>query len=440
MPKRAASLDIGAHTPAPRLTHYLFRYPAKFHPPVARALIERYSDEGQRVYDPFVGSGTLLVEAAACGRPGIGSDIDPLAVAIADAKTHVYQSARLERSAAALLAAVDGFERRPSDYERMQWKDLAESTYERRAREVREWIPAIPNLHHWFRRYVILDLAHIRRAVELLDVPRTHRSFLRIIFASILRNASNADPVPVSGLEVTSHMRARDEAGRIINPYALLRDALRKGLVAARDFGEAARHDAAQRVLLHDATAPPTHLRGPVDAVITSPPYYGAVDYYRRHQLEMFWLGLTTSQDERLALLPHYIGRPKIPRSDPLLQRDAPAGRRVSHWMGILAENRPNSELAFRHYMTAMAHVFGSLAPVLDEGSPAVFVVGDSTWQGVRLPTQELFAELAADAFRLDEVLSYEIKNRYMSYERHNGADIGHEHVLVFRRTGATPP
>jgi hypothetical protein len=435
MPKRDAPLNIRAHTPAPRLTHYLFRYPAKFHPPVARALVERYSAPGEVVYDPFVGSGTLLVEAAAAGRRGIGSDIDPLAIAIARVKTHVYRPGHLATSAGALTDALATFELTAQDYDRLKWTDLAESSYDRRARQLREWIPAIPNLHHWFRRYVILDLARMRRAIAELEVPKTHRELLAVVFASIIRNASNADPVPVSGLEVTAHMRARDAAGRVVNPYGLLRAALVKALVACENYAEAAQADAVQRVVLHDATRPAKHLRSPADAVITSPPYYGAVDYYRRHQLEMFWLGLTESQVDRLALLPHYIGRPKIPMRDPMLRQAAPTGPLVTKWLSNLAETNPSSALSFRHYMTAMSRVFASLAPAIREGAPAVFVVGDSTWHGSRLPTKSLFAELAGPSFELDEVLNYAIKNRYMSYERHNGADIGKEWVLVFRRT-----
>jgi len=72
-------------------------------------------------------------------------------------------------------------------------------------------------------------------------------------------------------------------------------------------------------------------------------------------------------------------------------------------------------------------------------GSPAVLVVGHSSWNNSKIPTTELFGEIAGSAFTLREVLWYPIKNRYMSYSRHNGADINREYVLAFYRTNRLP-
>src|SRR5213593_2260764 len=53
--------------------HEFYRYPARFSPEFARAVIEAFSVPGDLVLDPFVGGGTAVVEAALRGRRAMGS-------------------------------------------------------------------------------------------------------------------------------------------------------------------------------------------------------------------------------------------------------------------------------------------------------------------------------------------------------------------------------
>src|SRR5579884_1205581 len=69
------------------ITHDYHRYPAKFIPQIAARLIKENSGKGDLICDPFVGSGTTLVEAIVNGRRMYGSDINPVAVLISKAKT-----------------------------------------------------------------------------------------------------------------------------------------------------------------------------------------------------------------------------------------------------------------------------------------------------------------------------------------------------------------
>jgi len=58
-------------------THYLnAKYRGNWAPQVARNLILRYSNEGDTILDPFVGSGTTLIEAKLLFRNAIGVDIN----------------------------------------------------------------------------------------------------------------------------------------------------------------------------------------------------------------------------------------------------------------------------------------------------------------------------------------------------------------------------
>lgn len=53
-------------------------YRACFKPQLPRFFIDRLTRPGDTVYDPFMGRGTTLLEAALLGRVAIGSDINPL--------------------------------------------------------------------------------------------------------------------------------------------------------------------------------------------------------------------------------------------------------------------------------------------------------------------------------------------------------------------------
>lgn len=55
-------------------------YRACFKPQLPRFFMDALTEPGDRVYDPFLGRGTTMLEAALCGRTPIGCDINPLSI------------------------------------------------------------------------------------------------------------------------------------------------------------------------------------------------------------------------------------------------------------------------------------------------------------------------------------------------------------------------
>lgn len=430
-PPEHQRLDF-AHIYAPRMTHYLFRFPAKFHPPVVHALIRSHTTSGQRILDPFCGSGTLLLAAAAEGRHAVGSDVDPVAVFVASVKSHRFRPGHLRASWTLLSPLLEELARSSSEYEKLQFVDITMEEYDDTVSNEHLWVPEIPNLLHWFRRYVIVDLARILHKIERVRIPETHRTFFRLMFASIIRRSSNADPVPVSGLEVTSYMKKRDAAGRLVNPFELLRKSTERGLLDVQEYWEVSKAESRISVYQADARVINARLRDQVDAVITSPPYHNAVDYYRRHQLEMFWLGFTSTHADRLELLPSYIGRSRVRNADPMLRRLKELGPMAASWYERIVKVSSVRANAFAHYVLSMKDTIDQLSATVRTGGPLVLVLGHSDWNGSKIPTSELFVEMAGDACHLTERFWYPTKNRYMSYGRHNGTGINQEYVLVF--------
>ncbi len=422
-----------------KFTHYLFRFPAKFHPPAVRCLIDRYSKPGGTILDPFCGSGTLLVEALLAQRTAVGIDVDPIAAFISRVKSAPLSPDALEHHFECLRKRLRSLSRAPREYDRLMHEDLDVSSIKRFRR--RYQIPHIPNIEHWFRTYVVLDLARLRLAIRRAPFAPKVRSFFLACFASIIRNASNADPVPVSGLEVTAHMKRLDEEGRRIDPFGLFERKVELEIRGMRELWLKTHQRMAGRLYVRcaDATQLRHHLpKRRIDVVITSPPYNTAVDYYRRHTLEMYWLSFVQSQDDRLRLAPRYLGRVQVRQSNPKLRV-----RFDSQYVRCLISHArrisPGRERSITHYCASMSRVLEQIARALKPGGRAVFVVGNSKWNGRRVRATRLLTELALPYFEVASVFSYTTRNRYMSYERHNGANVNREFVLVLKKLPKRP-
>ena len=74
------------------ITHGYYTYPAKFIPQLASRLIKKYSEQGEIVIDPFMGSGTTVVESLINNRIGIGTDINEIAHLVAKVKATPLKS------------------------------------------------------------------------------------------------------------------------------------------------------------------------------------------------------------------------------------------------------------------------------------------------------------------------------------------------------------
>src|SRR5687768_17800036 len=78
-------------------------YRACFKPQLPAYFIERLSDEGDSVYDPFSGRGTTAVEAALRGRRVVANDINPLSSIFARSRLEVPHVSEVD----ARLSALD---------------------------------------------------------------------------------------------------------------------------------------------------------------------------------------------------------------------------------------------------------------------------------------------------------------------------------------------
>ena len=264
----AHAIDVAPETeseaPDRAHVHGFHAYPARAHPITARRLVEQYCPEGGTVLDPFCGSGTILIEAMLAGRAAIGTDLNPLAVMLARAKTFP----RGEEKTAKLIEAAKG---------------AAEVATERRKAKA----GAVKRLPQQdvaiFQPHVLLELDGIRAGIA--KAPPETRPELSLVLSSILVKLSTK-----RGDTSDEEIEKRIGAGY---PTKLF---VKKTEEAARRMEEFAAAlpspPPKARVFLDDATKLAKVKDAEIDAVITSPPYAATYDYLSHHEMRMRWLGL----------------------------------------------------------------------------------------------------------------------------------------------------
>ena len=416
-------------------THRIFRFPAKFHVPVVQWALGTFGRRGSKVLDPFTGSGTVQLEALRRGITSYGVDIDPLSVLVARAKTTPLSPKLLRLAMRQLKEDLLGLRRRRGQVQDRCGADITPSAYKEAIEGLA--IPAIPNIQHWFRRYVIVDLALIKETIEVLSVSRDIIEFLLACFAATIRKVSNADPVPVSGLEVTSFQekKNRRRAISVVDSFlGKIESEVENQVMLWRELGERGRATSVE--VLHgdalDLSAVSHKAGADFPLVITSPPYCRSVEYSRRHRLELFWLNFVQSAGDHVQLSHRYLGRDYVRVDD--WDSSSPFGFDQLDYVIKEVEDRDTHRArTIHHYFSQMKLSFHEVRKVMKSSGTLIVVVGNSVCAGISIKTADYLGDLIRDSFRLDYRFNYAIQNHHMQYALWNGKGIKKEHVLVFK-------
>ena len=87
-----------------------FPWTGQFSPQLAEQLLAAYTPRAGVVLDPFVGSGTSLMEAARLGLPAIGAELNPAAVVLSQVlETRLAQESAARRVAEARVVELEAF-------------------------------------------------------------------------------------------------------------------------------------------------------------------------------------------------------------------------------------------------------------------------------------------------------------------------------------------
>jgi len=345
-------------------------YVGKMKSGMARALVLLYSDPGDVVLDPFSGSGVVPLEAALLGRRAWANDLSPYAYVLTRGKLEAPGSQRAALEQAEEVLSIVALEAPNEDLSHIpDW--VREFFHPDTLREVVVAFRVLKEKGNYFLMACLLGILHHVRP-GFLSFPASH-------LVPYLRKKKYP---PEEYPEMYTY---RDLRSRLI---AKVKRAYRRHRLPVgweeREY----------RVWQTNAMNLPVE-GATVDAIISSPPYFGALDYARDNRLRLWFLG-------------------------------------CEDWKTLDATLTASDKV----YIPQMRICLQEMHRVLSNGHHCVLVLGDVERDGKTRRTAETLADLAVEAtgggFELEMIYDDHIPDERRS--RRYTKTTKFERILIMRK------
>ncbi|MBV9924232.1 MAG: DNA adenine methylase [Acidobacteria bacterium] len=307
-------------------------YVGKLKSGMVRVLIQLYSNPGDVVLDPFSGSGVVPLEAALANRVAWANDLSPYAYVLTRGKLEAPESDIIALKNAKDFA--DEVEAKAPTVDTAKIDDWVRSFFHPATmKEVLAAFLVLKEKKDYFITSCLLGiLQHVRPG--FLSYPASHLvPYLRV-----------KKLPPEQYPEMYTY---RDLRSRLL---AKVRRAYRRSMLpddwAQRQF----------QVWQHNSMNLPVGT-GSVDAIISSPPYFGALDYARDNRLRLWFLG-------------------------------------CEDWKSLDASLTASNKV----YLPQMSECLKEMYRVLKPGGRCVLVLGDVERDGECRQTAEILSNLAKES------------------------------------------
>ncbi|MHA2141337.1 MAG: hypothetical protein ACXADC_07615 [Candidatus Thorarchaeota archaeon] len=334
---------------------------------------------GQRVLDPFAGSGTVLVSAKIKGIDAIGVDLAPLMSFMARVKTEWNLD----------LNEIKG------ELEGLDW---TQETNLRSPTFLKRW-------KSHFNAGVLRNLLILKQSILDVKQPKI-KDLFRLAFSSILVDCSNLKRSPCLGYD-------RNKAVADNAPFILFREKVQDmiedlGHVQGKRHGQVDVMTGDSRLIRYEPES--------IDIAITSPPYVNGLDYIINYKIEMAWLDMVESYDELGQLKNDMVACDNVSRSiirgfserSVIYEDDwveAIADRIANMITSKKSYRRRDMHNVVRKYFDDVYQVFNNVYEGLKKGAHFAIVIGDSLIAGVYIPADLILARMgAAIGFTIDSV------------------------------------
>lgn len=260
--------------------HRLHPYMGKFIPQLVEIFLRKYRPI--LVYDPFVGSGTTLVEANALGIDSVGTDISAFNVLLSKVKTDNYDISLLEKEINDILKRFSIFKSKFFNDEKVTKLFQTKNEY----------------IKTWFAPNAQKEILCYLRLIK----DYSYKDLLRIVLS---RSARSARLVTHYDLDFPKKPQTTSyhcyKHGRMCTPineaYKFLSRYTLDTLQRIKDFSKIKTN---AKVLLYHDDSRIVKLPKGIDMVFTSPPYLGLIDYHEQHKYAYELLGLKNNETKEI--------------------------------------------------------------------------------------------------------------------------------------------
>ena len=372
------------------ITHGYYTYPAKFIPQLAARLIKEHSKEGDIIMDPFMGSGTTIVEAIVNNRIGIGVDINDIAFLLAKVKTTPIESAELYQ-----------------EFSRMEFdlQNRVNGQYDRFLKKSQKMLPRIERIDYWFKSEQKDKLSIL--FTRILEIENSNmRDFFLIAFAQILKSSSIWLQKSVKP--------TRDMNKKVLDPLTLFLNQAKKMIKKNSEFENLLSIKTKQnidkyRIVKCDDSRNLPCKDDKATLVVTSPPYVTSYEYADLHQLPSLWFSYLIELAE---FRNKFIGSAYKERKGIDLKSTI-----AYEIVKSLGDSKKGREV--QNYFSDMLESFIEMKRVLKQGGRACIVIGNTHFKGVEILNAEVFQQQFENiGFKTYAVIHREIPSKMLPSTR----------------------
>lgn len=357
-------------------THIFHTYPAMMIPQIARKLITQYAPDNSHLLDPFVGSGTSIVEGSLSSKINklYGFDLNPLAVLITKVKTTPLDPKLLEKTLLLIL-------NKKSD---------------------KVINPVFKNIDFWFKKEVILDISKLKKSINEIE-DENIKNFFKIVFSETVRRVSNAK----NGEFKLVRMKPEKLANYNPDTFKEFEKIAKRNITGMIDYFNNYRNKKSIYLDIKDCKKLPLSTNS-IDIIVTSPPYGDSrttVAYGQFSRLALQWLDFEEVNIDNILL-----GGGKLNYEIEYHSKDL---NKIIKDIEKIDKKRSLEVLKFFIDFEECVIEFNR---VLKTNGIICFVVGNRTVKGFNIPTHEIMMQLFEyhGNFKRIDLYNREIPNKRM--------------------------